>query len=136
MQQAHKCMECGEPATWMRATQFAGNHPYCEHHAKFENDFQISDSYSFWYKIQTPDEIGTLEGQREFDMKRNYHYTNTSNPIDFPKTTPDPKPELGEAALASNIAFCLAMADKHQKLADKALAEAKQWQQKYQEFIK
>jgi hypothetical protein len=27
----------------------------------------------------------TLEKQAEFARKRNYHYTNTSNPIDFPE---------------------------------------------------
>jgi hypothetical protein len=26
----------------------------------------------------------THEKQAEFDKKRNYHYTNTDNPIDFP----------------------------------------------------
>ena len=30
----------------------------------------------------------TLEKQEEFDKKRNYHYTNTDNPIDFPKNCP------------------------------------------------
>ena len=28
--------------------------------------------------------IATLEKQVEFDKRRNYHYTNTNNPIDFP----------------------------------------------------
>jgi hypothetical protein len=27
----------------------------------------------------------TLEKQQEFAKKRNYHYTNTDNPIDFPE---------------------------------------------------
>lgn len=27
----------------------------------------------------------TLERQQEFELKRNYHYTNTLNPIDFPR---------------------------------------------------
>jgi hypothetical protein len=30
-------------------------------------------------------ELSTLEEAEEFDKKRNYHYTNTDNPIDFPK---------------------------------------------------
>lgn len=25
------CLECGQPATWVRSTQFAGNHPFCDH---------------------------------------------------------------------------------------------------------
>ena len=29
-------------------------------------------------------ELSTLEKQIEFARKRNYHYTNTNNPIDFP----------------------------------------------------
>lgn len=31
------------------------------------------------------DELATHEEQQIFDKKRNYHYTNTDNPIDFPK---------------------------------------------------
>ena len=31
--------------------------------------------------------LATLEDALEFDKKRNYHYTNTDNPIDFPKCT-------------------------------------------------
>lgn len=46
----HKCLECGEPAVWVRATQFAGDHPYCEKHAKEEKDFGCDDSYAYWYK--------------------------------------------------------------------------------------
>ena len=30
--------------------------------------------------------VTTHENQQEFDKKRNYHYTNTDNPIDFPKS--------------------------------------------------
>ena len=30
-------------------------------------------------------ELSTHEKQQEFADKRNYHYTNTDNPIDFPK---------------------------------------------------
>jgi hypothetical protein len=30
-------------------------------------------------------EESTLEKVEEFAKKRNYHYTNTDNPIDFPK---------------------------------------------------
>lgn len=29
-------------------------------------------------------ELSTHEKQEEFNAKRNYHYTNTDNPIDFP----------------------------------------------------
>jgi hypothetical protein len=30
-------------------------------------------------------EVSTHEKQQEFARKRNYHYTNTTNPIDFPE---------------------------------------------------
>jgi hypothetical protein len=47
-----KCIECDEPATWERCTQFAGNHPYCDEHAKQEKDFSESDSYKFWSELK------------------------------------------------------------------------------------
>ena len=47
-----KCVECDKPATWMRCTQFAGDHPYCEYHAKLEPDFEDSDSYHFWKELK------------------------------------------------------------------------------------
>ena len=34
------CLVCGQPAKWVRSTQFAGDHPYCEYHAKKEDDFE------------------------------------------------------------------------------------------------
>ena len=45
-----KCIECNEPAVWVRSTQFAGDHPYCEKHAKEQKDFGQNDSYAYWYK--------------------------------------------------------------------------------------
>lgn len=46
------CLECGEPADWIRCTQFAGNHPYCDKHARLESDFEEEgDSYKDWHKI-------------------------------------------------------------------------------------
>jgi hypothetical protein len=45
---ADTCLVCGAPAEWTRHTQFAGNHPYCEEHAKKEDDFGEDDSYTFW----------------------------------------------------------------------------------------
>ncbi len=47
-----RCLECGAKATWMRSTQFAGDHPYCEKHAKEEDDFGENDSYTYWYEIE------------------------------------------------------------------------------------
>ena len=42
------CLECGSPASWVRMTQFAGNHPYCGHHAKQEKDFGVDDNSTAW----------------------------------------------------------------------------------------
>jgi hypothetical protein len=47
-----KCLVCGAPAEWIRCTQFAGDHPYCEHHARKEDDFGTDDSYEFWKKLE------------------------------------------------------------------------------------
>ena len=46
-----KCIECEEVATWIRHTQFAGTHPFCEHHAKLQTDFYNSDSYLDWEEL-------------------------------------------------------------------------------------
>lgn len=46
------CNVCDKPATWIRSTQFAGDHPFCSEHAKKEGDFgQSDDSYFYWYEI-------------------------------------------------------------------------------------
>jgi hypothetical protein len=45
--------ECEELATYIRCTQFAGDHPYCTKHAKLEKDFKKEDpSYFFWQTIK------------------------------------------------------------------------------------
>ena len=46
-----KCSYCEEQATWIRHTQFAGDHPFCEKHAKLETDFNDSDSYLDWEEL-------------------------------------------------------------------------------------
>jgi hypothetical protein len=49
-----KCLACEQPAVWMRCTQFAGDHPYCDYHARKESDFNDEpDSYSYWYRIES-----------------------------------------------------------------------------------
>ena len=48
-----KCIECNQPAVWVRCTQFAGSHPYCDQHARLESDFNdVPDSYQYWYKLE------------------------------------------------------------------------------------
>lgn len=47
-----QCIECDEPAVWVRSTQFAGDHPYCEKHAIEQKDFHDADSYFYWFKIE------------------------------------------------------------------------------------
>jgi len=73
---AEKCLVCGQPAIWTRHTQFAGDHPYCEHHAKKEDDFGEDDSYSYWSKAaeimsDKGYEESTHEKQADFAKKRN-----------------------------------------------------------------
>lgn len=47
-----KCLMCDKPADWIRSTQFAGNHPFCDEHARQEQGFGDSDSYEYWYKVK------------------------------------------------------------------------------------
>jgi endogenous inhibitor of DNA gyrase (YacG/DUF329 family) len=50
--EAHVCLECGKPADWVRSTQFAGDHPFCDEHARKEPDFEKDgDSYFYWYEV-------------------------------------------------------------------------------------
>jgi hypothetical protein len=86
---------CDATAEWTRHTQFAGDHPYCDEHARLESDFDdMDDSYAFWssrkerqeklrniiagVKATVDDEVGyeesTHEKQAEFARKRNYDY--------------------------------------------------------------
>lgn len=50
------CIECDKPAVWVRATQFAGKHPYCLEHAEQQADFNQNDSYTYWYEIDEEQE--------------------------------------------------------------------------------
>jgi len=53
------CLECTQPATWVRHTQFSGDHPFCEEHARQEKDFGQEDpSYFYWRKITREKQIG------------------------------------------------------------------------------
>lgn len=89
-----KCLECGARAAWIRMTQFAGDHPYCDKHARLEPDFNQDDSYAFWTRIVDPEienilageevvedfggyEEGTMEKYQEFVKNRNYHFEDT-----------------------------------------------------------
>jgi hypothetical protein len=44
-----QCVLCEQPATWMRYTQFAGDHPFCEKHAYDEMGKESNDGD--WEKI-------------------------------------------------------------------------------------
>jgi hypothetical protein len=46
------CMDCEADAVWYRRTQFAGDHPYCDLHAKLQKDFQKEDGYMFWQTVK------------------------------------------------------------------------------------
>ena len=45
------CLDCGEPAAYVRHSQFAGSHPFCDKHARKERNFGKTDEDSFWIKI-------------------------------------------------------------------------------------
>lgn len=47
-----KCLICDKPAEWIRGTQFAGDHPFCDEHAKQEKGFGVNDSYEYWYEVK------------------------------------------------------------------------------------
>jgi hypothetical protein len=56
-----KC-SCGKPIAWVRRTQFAGDHPFCEDCAKLELDFGKDDpggSSFFWQRLDSPAEPET-----------------------------------------------------------------------------
>jgi hypothetical protein len=66
------CLMCDQPATWVRSTQFAGDHPFCEAHAKLESDFGECDSYAQWYEPREPEyETATFEQAEPFWAERN-----------------------------------------------------------------
>lgn len=50
---AETCSEpgCTQPVRWVRCTQFAGDHPFCEEHAKKESDFGKEDDNFFWNEV-------------------------------------------------------------------------------------
>lgn len=46
------CLDCDQPAVWVRRTQFSGDHPFCDEHAHKEKNFGKEDpSYFFWARI-------------------------------------------------------------------------------------
>jgi hypothetical protein len=55
-----KCIICDKPAEWIRGTQFAGDHPFCDEHAKQEKGFGTDDSYEYWYNILEQKAINTV----------------------------------------------------------------------------
>lgn len=85
----NECIICKKPASWTRCTQFAGDHPFCEEHARAEAGFGENDSYEFWKQNvisganqqeddTIPYEISTHEKQAEFAAKRNYEWNGVA----------------------------------------------------------
>lgn len=64
-----KCMMCDEQAYWLRSTQFAGDHPFCDLHALMEEDFGENDSYSFWKEIEMKKKMYLVETVSMFRMR-------------------------------------------------------------------
>jgi hypothetical protein len=49
-----KCVICGKKPSWVRRTQFAGNHYFCSTHAEAEEDFGDNSSNNmFWQSLET-----------------------------------------------------------------------------------
>lgn len=46
-----ECSECSKEAQYLRATQFSGDHYFCEDHAILEEDYGENNSYAVWYEI-------------------------------------------------------------------------------------
>ena len=55
------CIFCKKTATWVRYTQFAGDHPMCDEHARKEEDFNKDDSYAFW--VENKEGFLTINGK-------------------------------------------------------------------------
>ncbi len=53
MSRRERCLDCFRlPATWVRRTQFSGDHYFCTRHAKREANFGMKDpSYFVWEKL-------------------------------------------------------------------------------------
>jgi hypothetical protein len=43
--------KCNSAAVWVRHTQFAGSHFFCDKHARAEKDFCVNDSYQDWENL-------------------------------------------------------------------------------------
>ena len=48
----YPCIDCDKPSEWIRHTQFAGSHYFCDGHARMQQDFNVNDSYTAWEKIE------------------------------------------------------------------------------------
>lgn len=59
-------VECELPASYVRHTQFAGSHPFCEKHALAEKGFGVEDSYQSWEWIESVTDTlrVSVEGKR------------------------------------------------------------------------
>lgn len=52
-----RCIQCETAeAAWIRHTQFAGKHPYCDSCARKEPDFGGSDSTFDWARVKGDDD--------------------------------------------------------------------------------
>jgi len=76
----NRCLECGKPADWIRHTQFSGDHPYCEEHAKAESDFGQEDSYTYWENIAQTAFFDWFHAPLESGKLRSEVFYNELNP--------------------------------------------------------
>lgn len=58
--QMSRCIaeDCNDRVSFVRTTQFSGDHPFCTKHAVCEADFyRDDDSYMAWYTIEEWNEV-------------------------------------------------------------------------------
>jgi hypothetical protein len=79
---SYKCFECTAPAVWERSTQFAGDHYYCDFHARSESDFNVNDSYACWVNLheqqmnELVEKMGTLKNRVDNVLAGAEHVTD------------------------------------------------------------
>jgi hypothetical protein len=63
-----KCLVCNSPATDVRSTQFAGEHPYCSVHAQLEPDWGENDSTTFWRVVNPLVSVGDMMSDAHYEI--------------------------------------------------------------------
>src|SRR4051812_49018152 len=65
-----KCFECALPATWVRRTQFSGNHYFCDHHSIVEKFRHGEGNETFVWKRYTEEALVVKDEKVEAETPR------------------------------------------------------------------